>query len=138
MMASTQLEMTDQDIVSASRLFGLLAEPNRLRILVLLCDGEMNVSALCAVLGLPQPTVSHHLGLMRRGNLLQARRSGKMIHYALDPRVTCVGEGELIIRAMGGIRLRLTKGRLRTEPEVDGGDEPAGDEPDGEGMTDAT
>src|SRR5438128_1983361 len=105
MMATTLLDVSDQEIISMSRLFGLLGEPNRLRILLLLCEREMNVSALCGVLGLPQPTVSHHLGLLKRGNLLQSRRAGKMIHYDLDERVDLAEEGgELSIRSSNGVQ----------------------------------
>ena len=67
--------------------FSLLGDPTRLRILQLLeRDGELNVQALCAALGLPQPTVSHHLGLLRRAGVLRSRRDGKRIYYALDPQ----------------------------------------------------
>jgi DNA-binding transcriptional ArsR family regulator len=77
------LDVTDQEVVALSRVFGLLADPTRVRLLLLLCDGEQNVSSLCAALGLPQPTVSHHLGLLRRGGLLVGRRDGKSIYYGL-------------------------------------------------------
>jgi ArsR family transcriptional regulator len=44
----------------------------------------MNVSALCEVLELAQPTVSHHLGLLREARLVRTRREGKQVHYALN------------------------------------------------------
>ena len=47
----------------------------------------MNVSRFCDMFRLPQPTVSHHLGLLRRGGLLTMRREGKSIHYALDGKL---------------------------------------------------
>jgi ArsR family transcriptional regulator, zinc-responsive transcriptional repressor len=121
MMTSTLLDVSDQEIVAMSRLFGLLGEPNRLRILLLLCEGEMNVSALCSVLGLPQPTVSHHLGLLKRGNLLQARRSGKMIHYDLDGRVDYAEAGELSIRSSSGVHVRISKSGITAHVESDAG-----------------
>ena len=119
-MTSTLIDATDQEIIAMSRLFGLLGEPNRLRILLLLCEGEMNVSALCSVLGLPQPTVSHHLGLLKRGNLLQARRSGKMIHYDLDGRVDYAEAGELRIRSSSGVNIRISKTGITAHVEADG------------------
>src|SRR5688500_16795270 len=82
-MQSALLDMSDQEVHSLSRLFGLLGDPTRVRIMLLLCRGELNVSRLCEILNLPQPTVSHHLGLLRRGGLLATRRDGKSIHYSL-------------------------------------------------------
>ena len=103
------LDMTEQEVIALSRLFGLLGDPTRVRIMLLLCRGELNVSRLCQVLGLPQPTVSHHLGLLRRGGLLTTRREGKSIHYALDGRLEYGNECELSIRSAHGVRVRIVK-----------------------------
>src|SRR5262245_50127308 len=108
-MTQGLLDMTDQDIVALSRLFGLLGDPTRVRIMLLLCRGEMNVSRLCEVLHMAQPTVSHHLGLLRRGGLLQTRRDGKSIHYALDGKVEYADGCELSIRNTAGVRVRVIK-----------------------------
>ena len=70
-------------IEALAGLFRILSDPTRLRILLLLADGERNVSDLCRKLGAPQPTVSHHLGLLRMGELVTTRRSGKEIFYSL-------------------------------------------------------
>jgi DNA-binding transcriptional ArsR family regulator len=67
------------------RVLRILADTTRLRVLSLLRGGELNVSALCKLLDLAQPTVSHHLGLLRTVGLVQNRRSGKQIFYALCP-----------------------------------------------------
>jgi DNA-binding transcriptional ArsR family regulator len=108
-MTEGLLDMTDQDVVALSRLFGLLGDPTRVRIMLLLCRGEMNVSRLCEVLRMAQPTVSHHLGLLRRGGLLQTRRDGKSIHYALDGKVEYADGCELSIRNTAGVRVRVIK-----------------------------
>lgn len=109
MMAGALQEITDQEVVSLSRLFGLLGEPTRVRILLLLCGGEHNVSRLCELLRLPQPTVSHHLGLLRRGGLLTSRRDGKSIHYGLDGKLEFSEGCELTIRSTAGVKIRITK-----------------------------
>ena len=70
-----------------SELFRILSDKTRLTLLRLLGGGEMNVSALCGVLALPQPTVSHHLGLLRHSGLIRPRRAGKQVFYRLDERV---------------------------------------------------
>jgi ArsR family transcriptional regulator, zinc-responsive transcriptional repressor len=108
-MTGSLLDLTDQEITSVSRLFGLLGDPTRVRILLLLCKGELNVTRLCATLGLPQPTVSHHLGLLRRGGLLQTRREGKAIHYGLDGKLEYAEGCELNIRSTAGVRVRIIK-----------------------------
>jgi ArsR family transcriptional regulator len=63
-------------------IFQLLSDPIRLDILHrLLTAGERNVGALCRDLKLPQPTISHHLSLLRSKNLVASRRQGKQIFY---------------------------------------------------------
>ena len=108
-MTDALLDMTDQEVVALSRLFGLLGDPTRVRIVLLLCRGELNVSRLCATLGLPQPTVSHHLGLLRRGGLLATRREGKSIHYSLDGKLEFADGCELSILSAHGLRVRILK-----------------------------
>jgi DNA-binding transcriptional ArsR family regulator len=66
-------------------LMRLLSDPTRIRVLGLLRPGEMNVTALCGELDLAQPTVSHHLGLLRSAGLVRTRRDGKQIFYSLNP-----------------------------------------------------
>jgi len=68
-------------------LFRLLSDKTRLNILLLLAKGERNVTSLCEELALPQPTVSHHLGLLRMRNLISNRRNGKQVFYGLNGQV---------------------------------------------------
>jgi len=72
------------DIEKLTALFKLLADPTRLGILMQLSSGEVNVSRLCEVLGLPQPSVSHHLGLLREANVISSRRDGKQVYYSIS------------------------------------------------------
>ncbi len=76
-------------VAEVSGLFKLLADPARLRILFLLRQyGELNVLALCEQLGCSQPAVSHHLGLLKQGQLITARSEGKFNYYYItSPRV---------------------------------------------------
>ena len=78
---------TDQDLEQLTSLFRLLSDGTRLNILFLLSQGERNVTTLCAELGLPQPTVSHHLGLLRMNNVIANRRHGKQVFYSLNDQV---------------------------------------------------
>lgn len=60
-----------------------LADENRLRIMVLLRERELCGFELMGVLGLSQSLVSSHLGVLRSAGLVQARREGKRMRYAL-------------------------------------------------------
>ena len=66
------------------RLFRVLSDETRLRLLLALRGGEQHVTALCRKLRLPQPTVSHHLGLLRMQGLVKNRRKGKLVYYSVD------------------------------------------------------
>ncbi len=79
--------IADRELDGLVEIFRLLSDKTRLNILMLLADGERNVSNLCEELSLPQPTVSHHLGLLRMRNLISNRRSGKQVFYGLNGHV---------------------------------------------------
>jgi DNA-binding transcriptional ArsR family regulator len=79
--------VTDQDLEQLTMMFRLLTDKTRLNILLILAAGERNVSSLCEELKLPQPTVSHHLGLLRMSNVIGNRRAGKQVFYGLNGRI---------------------------------------------------
>jgi ArsR family transcriptional regulator len=69
-----------------SRVLRLLADAKRLRILLfLLAEQEVHVGDLCERLGQSQPSVSHHLALLRGAQLVEGRRQGKHNFYRLLP-----------------------------------------------------
>lgn len=72
------------EFVEWARGFSLLSDPTRLGILKMLATGPKNVTALCSTLGLKQPTISHHLGLLRMGRLVVGTRQGKSVVYVGD------------------------------------------------------
>lgn len=82
-MVKRPVELSEQDLEQLSSLFRLLSDKTRLSILMCLADGERNVTSLCEELKLPQPTVSHHLGLLRMNNVVANRRNGKQVFYVL-------------------------------------------------------
>jgi hypothetical protein len=65
--------------------FKALADKSRLRLLGLLAQREHSVQELAAVAGLKEPTVSHHLGLLKRLGLVSQRRDANTHWYALEP-----------------------------------------------------
>ena len=58
-----------------------LADPVRLRIVVLCAQGECSVSELTQVLGLSQPRVSQHLKQLCDSGLLERFRDGHFVYY---------------------------------------------------------
>ncbi|MBV8780529.1 MAG: metalloregulator ArsR/SmtB family transcription factor [Phycisphaerae bacterium] len=76
--------VSDQSLDQLTSLFRLLGDKTRLNIVLLLAQGERNVTSLTDALSLPQPTVSHHLGLLRMHNVIGNRRNGKQVFYTLS------------------------------------------------------
>src|SRR5438128_5213206 len=61
----------------------LLADDTRLRLLLLLDKDELSVVELQEILGMGQSRISSHLAQLRQAGLVQDRRAGKNIYYAL-------------------------------------------------------
>lgn len=65
-----------------------LADSTRLVLLYALAENPRNVSELTEELGLPQPTISRHLKILRDRGLVTANRQGMTVQYALgDHRI---------------------------------------------------
>jgi DNA-binding transcriptional ArsR family regulator len=75
-------------VEQAAVLFGLFADPNRLRIVFLLAQkGEIQVGELSTRLGLSQPAVSSHLKRLRMTRVAEFRREGHRHYYRLSAHV---------------------------------------------------
>ncbi len=72
-----------QQAKRASILLKHVSDPTRLQVIMILAEGERHVGALCAQLSQSQPAVSHHLALLRHGNIIAPRRQGKNNFYSL-------------------------------------------------------
>jgi ArsR family transcriptional regulator len=71
-----------------SQLCAGLADAKRILILYALAENSLNVSELAEHLGMPQPTASRHLKLLRERSLVSSRREGTSVYYELtDKRV---------------------------------------------------
>jgi ArsR family transcriptional regulator, arsenate/arsenite/antimonite-responsive transcriptional repressor len=69
--------------VDLGGLFRGFADPTRLRILNVLVAGELCVSDIVELVGLPQPAVSRHLAYLRRSGLVAVTRDWKLCRYRL-------------------------------------------------------
>jgi ArsR family transcriptional regulator len=80
---------TRRNIELAKQLWAV-GDPMRLRLLRLLpqmadCERGNNVSALAKRLGLSQPTISHHLRVLRQAGLVTYRKMCRDVYYWIDP-----------------------------------------------------
>lgn len=74
---------SSQDLVLISEFLKKASEPIRVRILLMLSEGERNVGSMCEEMNYQQSAVSHQLRLMRHGGLLITKRVGKNVFYSL-------------------------------------------------------
>jgi ArsR family transcriptional regulator len=75
--------LSEDDAVAQARLLKALADPTRLRILSLLSrhEGEVCVFEIVESFTLEQPTISHHLRILRDAGLVDCRKKGLWAYY---------------------------------------------------------
>jgi len=61
----------------------VLGHPIRLKIVAGLCTKECNVKHIWECLGLPQATVSQHLALLKSKGIIEGKRDGVEVRYAV-------------------------------------------------------
>jgi DNA-binding transcriptional ArsR family regulator len=66
---------------TTSDAFNAVAEPRRRQILIYLASDERQVGEIVSALGLDQPSVSKHLGVLREVGLVRVRRNGRHRMY---------------------------------------------------------
>ena len=69
------------DLAAKARVFRALGEEARLRLLHLVRADEVCVCDLVGVMGMPQGTLSHHLGVLHQAGLVTARKQGRWNYY---------------------------------------------------------
>lgn len=75
------------------QVFQALSDPTRLQILNDLKKHEKCVSAICRSFEITQPSVSHHLDILKRAGLVKSRKIGREVHYSYN--------GDMIIECCG-------------------------------------
>lgn len=70
-----------QNIVAMANCLRIVSHPSRLAIVLFLLDGSSTVSGIEQALGLRQPNLSQHLGVLRDAQLLTATRRAKSVVY---------------------------------------------------------
>ncbi len=68
-----------------------LADETRQKIMGLCCCKWLSVGEIVAALHVSQPTVSHHLSILRTAGLVDSRRKGKQVFYSLNQQQIATG-----------------------------------------------
>ena len=81
----TRLPLLSGDATAVAARFKALADPTRVEIVRrLACCDECCVCDLNDAFDLSQPTISHHLKVLRDAGLVAATRRGTWMHYRLE------------------------------------------------------
>ena len=90
----------DFGLADAVGVLKALAEPTRLRILVLLSRGELSVKDLTRILGQSQPRISRHLKLLAEAGLVDRAPEGSWVYFRLTEKGRA---GDLVRQALGAV-----------------------------------
>lgn len=85
-MQASIADGNEYGVRSLTKLFRALGDETRLRIVALLSHGELCVCHLERALELSQPNVSRQLGILRAAGIVDGRREGTWMYYALAPQ----------------------------------------------------
>ena len=75
-----------------------IADDTRQKIMTLCCCQWLSVSEIVEKMGFSQPTVSHHLAILRDAGLVNIRSEGKQTFYTLNQEHMVVCCGQLMIK----------------------------------------
>lgn len=67
--------------------FKALKDPTRRQILQLLREGSMTAGEIAQAFDISKPSISHHLDLLKRADLVGVERRGQFLHYTLNTTV---------------------------------------------------
>src|ERR1700756_588991 len=90
-------------VPSIVKVLRVVADPNRLRILLLLRGEELSVAELQEILAMGQSTISTHLSQLKQAGLVEDRRTGKSSLYKLTRENGAGVLGELLTQARAEI-----------------------------------
>ena len=103
-------DQSPRPVLSLGSAVGVLkavAEPTRLRVLVLLAQGELNVKDLTRILGQSQPRISRHLKLLAEAGLVERAPEGSWVYFRLAEE----GRG-------GDVARQILQGVDQTDPAL--------------------
>lgn len=68
-------------------IFKALRDPTRRQILQLLRNGTLTAGAIAQEFSMSKPSISHHLDILKRADLVAVERKGQFLHYTLNTTV---------------------------------------------------
>jgi ArsR family transcriptional regulator len=86
-MTCCQNKKSILEIEKWARILKKISEPNRLKILCILKEGEKCVCDIWRCLKLPQNLVSHHLKVLKNFGLISSKKIGLKVFYKLNQKV---------------------------------------------------
>ncbi len=67
-----------------AQFFKAIADPTRVKIMQLLVKKEMCVSDICKHFNMAQPSISHHLSILKNAKIVTDRKEGKEVYYSIN------------------------------------------------------
>lgn len=83
--------LDEEQAADLAKVFKALGDPVRLRLLSMIASragGEVCVCDLTPAFDVSQPTISHHLKLLKQAGLIDSERRGTWVYYRLLPQMT--------------------------------------------------
>jgi ArsR family transcriptional regulator, arsenate/arsenite/antimonite-responsive transcriptional repressor len=87
--------MTETDVVLFAK---VLADETRQKIMRMTCCKWLSVNEIVEQINVSQPTVSHHLAILRDAGLVQVREEGKQTFYQLNQHKIALCCGKLMVK----------------------------------------
>lgn len=105
---SMKTEAGTVEMDTMARQFWAIGDPVRLRILRILpsepsCEQACNVSKIAERIGLSQPSISHHLRILRQAGIITNQKMCRDVIYWVRPEVLSELQGELSEVLEGGV-----------------------------------
>jgi ArsR family transcriptional regulator len=98
------------NIKSTTKIFKILSDMTRLRILMLLKRKELCVCQIMAILGISQPLISRNLSILNNAGFLDERKEGKLVFYSIKKDLP-----SFIKRMLGIIMKELKDDKIFTD-----------------------
>lgn len=78
--------LTNTDFIKNAKIYKILANPKRLKILNNITRRQINVDQISRITGIKQPNLSQHLAILRKNNLVTTNKSSGYVYYKIsDP-----------------------------------------------------
>ena len=72
-----------QVVDKVSKIFALLGDPSRMKIVLALMEGELCVYHICEITDAKQSATSQHLRKLKDANIVKSRKEGNLVLYSL-------------------------------------------------------